>query len=112
ELVAQTRQPLAPTLSAADHRGVDEQPLPSPRRARRSIDDRNWIRDEIGGGGITCTFACGDVALDFKIRLKWRGREFRVGADRRLVDTGAIGIGHLSERKIFRKTARREVFRG
>ena len=105
ELVAQTREPRTPPIGAADHRRVDQQSLPSPRRARRSFNHGNRVGD-------ISALDRRRIAFNFKIRLERHRREFRIGGNCRLVFARAIGVGHLRERKILREAARREIFRG
>ncbi len=108
EFVAQALEPRLPALTAvADHRRIDQQPLPSPRRAHGAFDHGNRVGDR--------TVDNRGLALDFEIRGERVGGKFSLRAYRSAaVSRGgrAVRVGHLGERKIFAETARGEILGG
>ncbi len=107
QLRAEPAETPLPALAIADHRRVDQQALPSPRRAQSAFDHRHRIGREV------CDLAagsCGGRGV-FGLRGRRGAGEFEVRCDEAPRPV-AIRVGHLRERKILGVAARREMLGG
>jgi hypothetical protein len=115
EIACESVEPALPAHATADHRGVDEQLLPAPRRAQHAARDglRVGILDpaEVRLGLRVTHF--GERVGHRRLHQLFIGRDPAISVRRRGGRrAGGARVGHFAEREVFREATRREPLGG
>ena len=101
--LAQSAQPPPPAFGiAADHRGLDDQALPLPRRAETAFDDRRLVVEV----RLRSSFRVGSVRCGLEV---CESCDHIVGRRQDLGRCRRFASGHLRERQVLGKADRRQA---
>ena len=88
-VLAQAAQPAPPAFGiAADDRGLDDQPLPLPRRAQGAVDDRRVVVDGRAAAAVSSVRGVGWLSIGIRRQIVGRRQDFRRRSVSRLRDLG------------------------